>query len=175
MWRSSRNLVTVWLTKDLLDSIVEESKKHACNETGGVLVGYSDSFSLNLVIEHVVGPGPGAVHSPFSFTPDHPYQEREVARLYQESGRISTYLGDWHSHPSGGLYLSPTDRKTLARIALSKEARIYRPIMAIIGGTDWELAIWQGSVYSYGILPPILRATPCKVRFFTSAEQVTPK
>lgn len=165
MWRSGR-LVTVWLTKSSLYSMVNSAMAHAPEETGGVLVGYSDAAGQNLVIEHVVGPGPRAIHTRFSFTPDHEYQEQEIARLYLESGRVSTYLGDWHSHPGGGFYLSPTDRNTLARIALTKEARIARPLMAVIGGEDWELAVWQGEMSSCRFLPKVLTATSCKIKFF---------
>jgi integrative and conjugative element protein (TIGR02256 family) len=164
MWYSSQHIVSVWLTKNLLDSMLREAKAHSPNETGGVLAGYSDQSSSNFRIEYVVGPGPDSIHTPYSFIPDHMYQEQEIARLYRESGRISTYLGDWHSHPGSGLYLSSTDRKTLSRIALSEDARIYRPLMAIVGGPNWELAIWQGVTSSYRLLPPILKTNPCEIK-----------
>jgi len=32
-----------------------------------------------------------------SFLPDATYQENEIARIYEDSIRISTYLGDWHT------------------------------------------------------------------------------
>lgn len=32
-----------------------------------------------------------------SFLPDATYQENEIARIYEDSIRISAYLGDWHT------------------------------------------------------------------------------
>lgn len=167
MRHSGKRLATVWLTRSSLDRLVTTAQAYAPNETGGVLVGYSDGLSLNLVVEHIIGPGPRAFHNRYGFTPDHEYQEQEIARLYRESGRVSTYLGDWHSHPGGGLYLSVTDRKTLRRIAMAKEARVQKPLMAVIGGANWELAIWQGEMSSYWTLSVRLKVNHCKVRLFT--------
>ena len=36
----------------------------------------------------------------------YPNQEQEIGRVYTASGRCTTYVGDWHSHPGGSLYLS---------------------------------------------------------------------
>ena len=70
----------------------------------------------------------------------------EIAEHYYASGRVETYLGDWHSHPNGGGRLSSLDRRTLAMIAGFDAARAPRPLMAVLhGGEPWRLAIWLGS------------------------------
>ena len=55
---------------------------------------------------------------PHHLIPDHEYQEQEIARVYATSGRCTTYVGDWHSHPGGALYLSRTDVRTAGAIGM---------------------------------------------------------
>ncbi len=97
-----------------------------------------------VVITEAVGPGPCAKHGKTTFVPDPYYHESEIARLYEQSGRVNTYLGDWHSHPNSVTRLSPTDRCTLLKIAKHKDARVPTPLMAIIGASDPPtFQIWQ--------------------------------
>lgn len=109
-------------------------------ETGGVLMGYRSQGQI--VITEVVGPGPGAEHFPSRFVPDHEWQETEVARIYKASGRMHTYLGDWHSHPFGGCRPSRRDIYTLWKISREEEARAPWPIMTILSGEEWEADVW---------------------------------
>jgi integrative and conjugative element protein (TIGR02256 family) len=91
-----------------------------------------------------VGPGPKATHGKRRFIPDGDFHDDAIARLYCESGRLHTYLGDWHSHPEGGLDLSRRDRFTFKRIAESPDARAPLPLMVILAGKRaWKLAIWR--------------------------------
>lgn len=62
------------------------------------------------------------------------------------SGRISTYLGDWHTHPLGSEQLSPIDIAALKEIASSEEARCSQPLMLLaVGGPKFRLHLWQWS------------------------------
>ena len=112
-------------------------------ETGGVLMGYQAGGDI--VVTTVIGPGPNAVHGGYSFVPDYEFQEIEIARVYKDSGRISVYLGDWHTHPDGLDRLSEPDRRTLKAISNYRDARIEKPVMAVLWGTGaWNIAAWQG-------------------------------
>jgi integrative and conjugative element protein (TIGR02256 family) len=143
--RSLRKQIgTAWISKRALAFMAREFRRAFPEETGGVLVGYSTTGPEGVVITHAVGPGPCAMHGKRRFVPDWSYHESEVARLYEESGRLHTYLGDWHSHPNSCTRLSPTDRGTLSKIAKHTEARVTTPLMAIIGAGDpLTLQIWQ--------------------------------
>lgn len=99
-------------------------------------MGYSEPASARTVVCESVGPGPRAVHRRTRFLPDHQYHEQEAARIYLASGRIVSYLGDWHSHPRGSLALSVTDRRTLGRIARAPAARAPQPIMIVLAGSS---------------------------------------
>lgn len=132
---------TVWLNKDAYMRILEEAIRKMPRETGGVLIGYWVSPNIALVTD-IVGPGPKAIHKPSSFVPDSEYHNAEVSRHYQDSGRIETYLGDWHTHPYAKAYMSGRDRKTLKGIAAFKEARLEKPIMMILGTQPFGLRAW---------------------------------
>lgn len=124
--------------------MVREFRLGLPNETGGVLIGYWLEGSEGVVITEAVGPGPCAKHGKTTFVPDPSYHESEIARLYEQSGRVNTYLGDWHSHPNSITRMSPTDRRTLLKIAKHKDARVPTPLMAIIGASDPPtVQIWQ--------------------------------
>jgi integrative and conjugative element protein (TIGR02256 family) len=130
------------LTESIVAILVEEADSKRPLETGGVLLGSTGESGL--VIEQVVGPGPLARHERFQFLPDHEFQEAEIARVYEESGRTIEYLGDWHTHPDGGCSLSTTDKATLKTIARHKSARQPRPVMMLLaGGNPWQMAVWQ--------------------------------
>lgn len=113
-------------------------------ETGGILMGYWGS-ATEAVITAVIGPGPKAVHKKRAFRPDSAYHEQEIARLYAQSGRTETYLGDWHTHPGAAAYMSFRDEETLSTIANHKEARLQTPLMMILGTRPFELRAWAHS------------------------------
>jgi integrative and conjugative element protein (TIGR02256 family) len=131
----------VWIGVAERATLAREADRTSPRETGGILMGYRGAGET-IVIASVVGPGPNAAHGYGFFVPDHEYHEREVARIYENSGRQWTYLGDWHSHPGGSAGLSKSDRHTLRRIAKSPEARAAAPLMLVLaGGKPWELAV----------------------------------
>lgn len=142
----SSNLITLWLSEAALDAIRTESQDKYPLETGGVLLGYETPRGADIVITNIIGPGPRAQHSRIAYVPDHAYQEDKIASAYRASGRTTTYLGDWHSHPDGPLRLSRTDRRTMRTIAAHENARARQPLMMIATVGDdgsCDLAIWR--------------------------------
>lgn len=135
--------IPCWLTRTAEKVIRSEAARHPDQETGGVLLGYF-SPEGSVVVADATGPGPDASRSCDSFHPDIAWQRQEVAVRYAESGRINTYLGDWHTHPNGVLVLSPTDRRTLRRISQTATARVPQALMAILApDAAGGLAVWQ--------------------------------
>lgn len=137
----------MWLTPGAVADLLAEADWHQGEETGGLLLGYRNDGAV--VISEVLGPGPCAEHGRFTFRPDADWQRQQVARIYTASGRITTYLGDWHTHPGGTTTLSRRDTRTIRGIARATAARQPQPLMAVLafdaepaGGelTVWELA-----------------------------------
>lgn len=128
--------VEVWLPRSELNGIMREAERTFPDETGGVLLGYRAAEDNSLIqIMFATGPGPLAIHEPSRFEPDSKWQEAEIDQLYQRSGRIATYLGDWHSHPRGSTQPSKLDRSTVRRMARHSPARVPRPLMLILAGS----------------------------------------
>ena len=133
--------------------MIVEGRRSAPLETGGVLTGYWAETGDEAIVTEVVGPGPRAVHERSRFRPDTEYHEAEVARIYLASGRVHTYLGDWHTHPDGGSYLSAADLATLRRISHSHEARAPNALMLVLGnrGDEWTVGGWAAPLN--GVFP----------------------
>lgn len=133
----------MWLPRRIVRLLIREADRSFPLETGGIVMGYLTNHDL--VITDVIGPGPNASHGRYQFNPDSEYQERRVAEIYVRSGRVSTYLGDWHTHPEGSFRLSGRDRRTLRSIARSTDARCEKPLMVILAGDidQWDIAIWR--------------------------------
>jgi integrative and conjugative element protein (TIGR02256 family) len=129
----------LWLSDDALLAMVEEAESAEPNETGGVLLGWTAGDQRDIVARRAIGPGPRAKHRPTRFSPDTRWQRVEIAEEYERSGRILTYIGDWHSHPGGSERPSTRDWRTARRIARSRGARATKPVILILRGAkgDW--------------------------------------
>jgi integrative and conjugative element protein (TIGR02256 family) len=125
----------------------EEAVRWRPLESGGLLVGYRVN-EHEAVLSEIVGPGPAALHRPDGFRPDTRYQELELERRFKRSGGAMTYLGDWHTHPGQPGVPSRKDRRTLRRIARTKDAACPLPLMVILGEEDdeWVVEGWQAHV-----------------------------
>lgn len=122
----------VWIPQILINEMIDKIERYAPLETGGSFFGYLSEDS-DLVITHLIEAGPFAKRTAFSFEPDQKYQLQIMEELFFESGKSLSYLGDWHSHPSSSADLSLRDRRTLAKIAKSSEAKCPQPIMMVFG------------------------------------------
>ncbi len=128
----------VWVTDDALNQLAREADLHTPLETGGLLLGYWSSHPRKdeVLIESIIGPGPDAQHERSRFKPDASWQRQELADADGASGRVTTYLGDWHTHPGSVPAPSRRDRRTARTIARAHAARVPRPLMLILGGGD---------------------------------------
>jgi integrative and conjugative element protein (TIGR02256 family) len=116
----------------------EAADARAPAETGGMLLGYISPDGSDIAVTHLVGAGPEAVHRRNSFEPDAIWQQGQLNRIYQESGYLTTYLGDWHSHPEGSPTPSREDTRTARRVARYQGSRIAHPLTIILGGSRSE-------------------------------------
>ncbi|MEX1141470.1 MAG: Mov34/MPN/PAD-1 family protein [Thermoleophilaceae bacterium] len=133
----------IWLPPDVVEQLEHEADRAGDVETGGVLLGFEDGDQVQVLAQ--VGPGPGAIHERRRFVPDGTWQQQRIAWSYEQSGRIATYLGDWHSHPGGPPQPSLLDQLTMARIARHRAARVRHPLMIILAGGrgSWSLVGWR--------------------------------
>ena len=132
----------LWLPSWALDVMSTDADDAAPNETGGALMGYASEDGV--VVTEVINAGPKAVRTPTRFIPDEEYQLAQIATVYERSGRIHTYIGDWHSHPGGLSAYSRIDRSALTVVSGSSDARCEEPVMIILGGEPpWTVMAWR--------------------------------
>jgi integrative and conjugative element protein (TIGR02256 family) len=127
----------------VLAEMEAEAERRFPAESGGVLLGYCyPSRHEPIRVISQIGPGPNARHRPHRFDPDGHWQDEEISKAYEASGRKLSYLGDWHSHPRGGGRPSKLDRSTARSIARCEEARVRHPLLVILYGEpqEWRLA-----------------------------------
>jgi len=129
----------VYIHKEVLDFIRQESAESGDDETGGVLIGFrmgGDKY----VIVRASKAGPNAKRTKTRFEKDEEYCQKELLGVYEELGEKGLYLGEWHFHPSGGNEPSGLDIKSLTEIAAQDNYRIDKPIMLILS-PELEYAI----------------------------------
>lgn len=113
-------------------------------ETGGALFGVDHGPTGALVISEATGPGPNALHEPNRFERDLNYTHRRALEIYERTR--AQWVGEWHTHPRGGLKPSAVDMATYLRhlgdpsLAFDRFAAvIVVPAGAEISATAWEI------------------------------------
>lgn len=108
-----------------------------------MLLGYR--VARQVVVEATIGPGAKARHGIWTFSPDGMWQQEELVRRYVGSGRLQTFLGDWHSHPLGGLQPSGRDLKTARAVSSTQEALTAEPVTLIVARVRrrWRAGAWM--------------------------------
>lgn len=137
---------TVWIADTAAAAMRREAERAHPNETGGMLLGWSNPDENLVAVATVVGPGPTATHLPTRFVPDGTWQQTHLEHVYSATGGQVTFVGDWHSHPSGGFGMSRQDRQTMRQTARTPEARIRHPLMGLLARTpdgDYRLGVWR--------------------------------
>jgi integrative and conjugative element protein (TIGR02256 family) len=135
----------VWLADSAAHLMRKEASRRLPLETGGILLGYWSEDGASVAVTDATEPGPNAIHRRDEFIPDDEYQNLKIDEIYEASGRVHRYLGDWHTHPFGGSALSYKDRRNLHRIATTKGAHTPIPLMAVLSGgaQDWNVSVWS--------------------------------
>jgi integrative and conjugative element protein (TIGR02256 family) len=144
-WRHKQVVHGVWVAEAVLHTLVAEAAERAPLETGGMLLGYHGTDGADAVVTSLVGAGPSAQHELDGFVPDGVWQQTQLERIYEESGRVTTFLGDWHSHPRSAPLPSRRDNRTARKVARARDARAPFPLTIIAGriGEDWSIAAFQ--------------------------------
>lgn len=134
MWRFPERGCAVRIPGGVLTVMREMAASSKPRETGGTLVGhYSEDFREAFVTEALeANIGARKQRVRFYRPPDD--VDGQLARIYEESGGLTHYLGEWHTHPDAAPTPSPTDLSTLRGLARSRSVATDTPFMVILGG-----------------------------------------
>lgn len=111
-------------------------------ETGGLLLGQIDDACRCIWIDDVSGPPPDSLLSAVHF--DHGVEgvNELVAYHRSRSGRLTTFVGMWHSHPYGEAKPSETDEYGMRSLVTPIANSPSRALIVIIGGGDATWTRW---------------------------------
>src|SRR4029077_4993507 len=142
----------LWIAASVLKKMRQLAIQHAPLETGGMILGYV-ADSGDTVVTAIIGAGPLARHRRVRFRPDHEYQQSQLDAHFAETQGRETYLGDWHTHPSGECALSRLDKRVLARIGSAPSSGTAPPLMIGLSGHDdeWRLCANQLLTFRRGL------------------------
>jgi integrative and conjugative element protein (TIGR02256 family) len=119
------------ITDVALTSIAREALRSADGlETGGILLG--DDGTDGIGIRHAGGPGPNATRGERTFLRDLDHARRLADSAWLDR---SQWIGEWHTHPTGGLSPSEVDLHSYMRHLHDPELGFDR-FVAIIAGFD---------------------------------------
>lgn len=149
--------MTVYLARQAISIWEAEVTNWGQLETGGVILGY-ETVSGDLVITDCTAPGPRARRNWFRFEPDDEWDKRIIAKVYEASGRVVRYLGEWHSHPLGSLRPSHDDVRTMRLVAAYELARIDNPLGVIVA--RWPVGVLRWAVYQLNETGQLERVSP---------------
>jgi integrative and conjugative element protein (TIGR02256 family) len=119
-----------------------QSKPH---ETGGILIGFYTTAYDCAVVTAVSRAPSDSQHGRMHFIRGVRGLQRWVDYLWRR--RHHYYLGEWHFHPEGSPYPSPTDVGQMRTIAKGTAYQCPEPILVIVGGRPPER--WQVRAYVF--------------------------
>lgn len=147
-WRSECGKYTIHLDTQLLSNISEITRQHLPNEVGSSLSGYytEDGFDAYVLGTAPVPPDSRGGRTSF---------ERGVKGLKGFFSSLSRnretqqhYVGEWHSHPTGGARPSSRDIKSGLEIAYDENVPCKEIISLILGNIGSPTPDLSVSVYS---------------------------
>lgn len=103
-------------------------------ECGGILIG---SFrGPHIQVSGYTEPGPKDIASFSSFTRVDERHQHAAMDAWRRSNNTTTYVGEWHSHPSGPPHPSDLDRQTWKTVV----ARLNTPcLFIIVSPIGWQV------------------------------------
>jgi integrative and conjugative element protein (TIGR02256 family) len=107
-----------------------------------MLLGAFDDATGIVYVDRVSGPPPDSYLSESYFQHGMDGVQERVAQEMDRTGRVSAFVGFWHTHPGSRAYPSPTDEQGMAAIVGPDGAR-RRALMMIIGGPAARWAPWR--------------------------------
>lgn len=103
-------------------------------EAGGILLGAYRGADVEVTGR--TDPGPGDERQLSSFTRSDPLHDVANRTAWNASGGTVSYVGEWHTHPWGGVQPSSTDTTTWR----SEAKRCGRPmVFALVAPGEWGL------------------------------------
>lgn len=99
---------TINYDQEIHDKIMKYRQIKQPSETGGVILGFLDSFEKRIYIVDVLPAPIDSIESPTSFVRGKDNLLGVLNEVKRRTANIVDYLGEWHSHPDG-YFTSPSN------------------------------------------------------------------
>ena len=109
-------------------------------ESGGIIVGTLNLYENQVIVTDVTLPHVKDIRKSNIFKRDSAGHQEEMDRLWNESKKTKTYLGEWHTHKQDIPVPSWIDKNDWKRI--SKKPLNYKAAFFVIVGQK-EIRVWM--------------------------------
>lgn len=106
----------VRLKNGLIEKMKELLHRAKPNETGGLLIGMVNFKRKIIYVTRMLPASPDSVSSPYAFVRGIQDVPESLLRVQESTGGMLGYVGEWHTHPTGGPELSPIDKDAVSKI-----------------------------------------------------------
>lgn len=143
-WWSCDDRFGVRISVKQIENVLGIFRSAYPQETGGILIGsYATSLDC-AVIESMTKPPKDSHAGTIWFKRGYSDLKIKLKKLWTKR---RYYLGEWHTHPNGTAFPSPTDRAQMEKIIASNHNDCQHPILIIFGGNPSEG--WQVGVFVF--------------------------
>lgn len=133
VWRFPDRDCAVRIPDEVFAAMQNMAVNSKPRETGGTLVGHYSEDLREAFVTRVLEANIGARKQRARFYRPPDEVDGQLARIYKESGGLTHYLGEWHTHPDATSTPSSKDLSTLSGLAKSRSVATDTPFMVILG------------------------------------------
>ncbi|HWQ42078.1 MAG TPA: ThiF family adenylyltransferase [Desulfosporosinus sp.] len=99
-----------------IQEILDKTRNTSPIETGGILIGTVNHQRKIIHITRLIDAPSDSEGYPFSFKRGVRDLPEKVVEIEEKTGRLVTYVGEWHSHPNGSVSMSKLDLDTMHQL-----------------------------------------------------------
>lgn len=103
------------------------------NERGGILIGSLRSPHIEILTFTDVGPLDQSM--PFRFVRQDPKHQMRATKAWKDSDERQTFLGEWHTHPSGAPVPSCIDTASWQKLAQKQRMQM---VFIVVAPGEWS-------------------------------------
>lgn len=145
------------ISQDLYGVLLEKGvQRQGKTEYGGIFIGFIRGPHLE--IDDLTFPSSNDESSMCSFVRKERYHQKKALNAWKKSNFTKTYIGEWHTHPSGKALPSNTDKNTWQKIVFSSGRSM---VFAI--STPLELKFFLGTIDEARYGDPSFLLEPIKI------------
>jgi integrative and conjugative element protein (TIGR02256 family) len=137
---SYKDVIALSLSKIVVDKFIDYMKHYRFGiESGGIIIGTLNPAANQIIATDVTEPQKKDRQSTFAFLRSEYGHQEIMNNLWESSGRIKTYLGEWHTHNQNIPKPSCIDKKNWIEISRRKQNSNWL-FFTIVGKQD--IGVW---------------------------------